>query len=404
MTTEYCLYNGIVILPEGLFPDLGIWVRNGTILHIGKPETFPDQLERIDAAGSYISPGFIDLHVHGGGGFDFMDGTLTAFQEIAATHARFGTTAMMPTTVSCSPEELQHLLFTYQQAVLVPSPGASFIGLHLEGPYLNPEQRGAQDIQFLRLPDPDEYEPLLQEPSPVRRWSFAPELTGSAAFLQALTRHQVLPALAHSDAYYDEVASAATNGMSLVTHLYSGMSGVRRKNARRYPGAIEAALLLRNLDVELIADGMHVPGPLLELAFRLKGAERIALITDAMRAAGTADTVSRLGSLAHGLDVIIEEGVAKLPDRSSFAGSIATADRLLKTMATQTEATLLQVIQMMSSTPARIAGIAKRKGSLEVGKDADIVLFDNDYRVKMTIVSGKRVYDSGAASATNSLG
>lgn len=395
---EYCLHNGIIILPEQLLSAAGIWIKDGRIVSIGKLSAIPADIKRMDAGGRYISPGFIDLHIHGGGGFDFMDGTAEAFQAIAAAHARFGTTAMMPTTVSCSPEELMHLVGVYEQVAAMPSPGASFLGLHLEGPYLSPVQRGAQDLQFLRHPDPKEYESLVKRSSFIRRWSFAPELPGSHAFISFLKAHDIIPALAHSDAYYEEVESAATEGMSLVTHLYSGLSGVRRKNARRYPGAIEAALLLNELDVELIADGMHVPGPLMEMALQLKGPEKIALITDAMRAAGTDASTSRLGSKAHGLDVIIEEGVAKLPDRSSFAGSIATTDRLLRTILSQTSATLQQAIRMLATTPARIAGVAHRKGLLAAGKDADIVVFDNDLTVWMTIVEGKIVYQSGTDS------
>jgi N-acetylglucosamine-6-phosphate deacetylase len=228
----------------------------------------------------------------------------------------------------------------------------------------------------------------------VRRWSAAPELKGALALGNCLKSRGVLAAVAHTDAIYEEVQAAYENGYSLITHLYSGMSGVTRRNAFRYAGVIESAYLIDGMDVELIADGIHLPGPLLRLAYKIKGPDRIALITDAMRGAGMPPGPSVLGNRSSGLPVIIEDGVAKLPDRSAFAGSVATADVLVRTMITLGGAPLEAAVRMMTRTPASIMGVGDRKGRLAAGMDADIVIFDEQIRVDRTIVRGKVLYEA----------
>jgi N-acetylglucosamine-6-phosphate deacetylase len=203
----------------------------------------------------------------------------------------------------------------------------------------------------------------------------------------------VLPALAHTDAIYEEAVEAFEHGYTLATHLYSAMSGVTRRNATRYAGVIEAAYLIDAMDVEIIADGIHLPEALLKLVYKIKGADSIALITDAMRAAGMPEGESILGSLHSGLKVIVEDGVAKLPDRSSFAGSVATADQLVRNMVNMADIPLKDAIHMITATPARILSISDKKGSLETGKDADIVIFDDNINIEMTIIKGRIVYN-----------
>ena len=346
----------------------------------------------IDAKGNFIAPGFIDIHVHGGAGYDFMDGTEKAFLEIAALHARYGTTAMLPTTLSSTKEEIIKTLEAYEAANKKNVNGAQFLGMHLEGPYFAMSQRGAQDPRFIRDPDPSEYGEILSRSSAVKRWSAAPELTGAIEFGRYMKSKGVLPAVAHTDAIYEDVVVAFENGYTLATHLYSAMSGVTRKNAFRYAGVIESAFILDEMDVEIIADGVHLPPPLLKLVYKIKGADRTALITDAMRAAGMPPGESILGSLTNGLKVIVEDGVAKLPDRTSFAGSVATADRLVRTMITKAEIPLTDAIKMMTSTPARILNVSDSKGSLTKGKDADVVIFDADVNIQMTIIKGRIVF------------
>jgi N-acetylglucosamine-6-phosphate deacetylase len=299
---------------------------------------------------------------------------------------------MLPTTLTAEKADLLQTLEIYKEANRKNFKGAQFLGIHLEGPYFAVTQRGAQDPRYIRNPDPAEYKDILSHSDDIKRWSAAPELKGSIEFAHYLKSKGILVALAHTDATYDEALIGFENGFSLATHFYSCMAGVTRKNALRYAGAIEAAYLIDEMDVEIIADGIHLPPPLLKLIVKVKGTDRIALITDSMRAAGMPPGESVLGSLRDGLKVIVEDGVAKLPDRSSFAGSVATTDRLVRTMITMADVSVLDAVRMATKTPANILGIQDRKGSLVPGKDADIVIFNDDIQIQMTIVNGKIIY------------
>lgn len=391
------IFNGRVLTPYRLIPGGTVVVSGGKIagIHDGNIEV-PGAVA-IDAKGQIISPGFIDIHVHGGGGYDFMDGTESAFLAIAALHAGYGTTAMVPTTLTSEKEDLLRTLDSYESADKKNTAGAQFLGMHLEGPYFAMNQRGAQDPRYIRAPDPDEYREIIAYSRNIKRWSAAPELAGALEFGRYLRSHGILPAVAHTDAIYEEVLAAFENGYTLATHLYSGMSGVTRRKAFRYAGVIESAFILDEMNVEVIADGVHLPAPLLKLIYKIKGAGHIALITDAMRAAGMPPGESVLGSLKNGLKVIVEDGVAKLPDRTSFAGSVATADRLVRTMTQMADIPLPEAVQMAAKTPAVIMGVADRKGSLAPGKDADIIIFDDDIRIQMTMVQGRVIYSKAQA-------
>jgi N-acetylglucosamine-6-phosphate deacetylase len=396
------IHNGRVLTPGGILAGGTVVVGGGKILEVaeGNMEVQGGEVGRavgeavvVDAGGRYVAPGFIDLHVHGGGGYDFMDGTVEAFVGVAALHARYGTTAMFPTTLTCPLEKLFQILDIYPAAARANDAGAQFLGFHLEGPYLAMLQRGAQDARYIRNPDRNEYMEILGRCADIRRWSAAPELEGALEFGRELRSRGIVGSFAHTDALYDETLEGFRNGFSLATHLYSCMNGVTRRGLHRYAGAVECAYLVPEIDVELIADGAHLPVPLLQLAYRIKGAERAVLVTDAMRAAGMAEGESVLGGLDGGLPVIVEDGVAKLPDRSAFAGSVATADRLIRTMIS-VGVPLAEAVQMMTATPARIIGVGSSKGSLEVGKDADIILFDADINVGLTMIGGRVVYEN----------
>jgi len=345
----------------------------------------------LDAQGKYISPGFIDIHIHGGGGHDFMDNTVEAFLGIAELHVKHGTTAMLPTTLSCEKADLLETLRIYEEANKLNEKGSQFIGIHIEGPYFAMNQRGAQDPRYIREPNPVEYKEILSSSKSIRRWSAAPELKGAIEFGKYMIAHDVLPAIAHTDAIYEDVVDAFNNGYTLATHFYSAMSGVTRRNAFRYAGVIESAYLIDDMDVEIIADGIHLPKPLLQLIYKIKGSQRTALITDAMRAAGMPPGESILGSKKDGTKVIVEDGVAKMPDRNSFAGSVTTFDRLVRTMVQIAGVPLIEAVRMASETPARIMKIEK-KGALKKGNDADVVIFDENVHIVTAIVNGKIVY------------
>ena len=386
------IINGKIITPYRIISGGCVCIENGKICEVSEKDVcFPDA-EIIDAQGNYISPGFIELHSHGAGGSDFMDGTVEAYLQIAKTHAQHGTTGLYPTTLASSNEELFKTFEIYRQAKTLNTEGAAFLGFHLEGPYFAISQKGAQDPKYIRNPHPDHYMAILQATDDIARWSAAPELEGSKEFAETLMSRNILPAIAHSDAIYEEMLPAFDWGFTHVTHLYSATSGVCRRNCFRYAGIIEASYLMDGVTVEIIADGVHLPQSLLQLIYKIKGPEKIALITDSMRAAGMPDGKSIIGSLANGQEVIVEDGVAKLPDRTAFAGSVATADRLVRTMLRLAGTPLPETIQMITSTPASIMGVDKTKGSLTKGKDADVVIFDENINIQMTIVGGKIIY------------
>lgn len=385
------IYNGRIITPGGILKNGNLLIDGKKILEVSEQNIQVENAQEIDAKGKFISPGFIDLHVHGGGGHDFMDNTVAAFLGVAKTHARYGTTALMPTTLSCEHADLMETLAVYEQASPLNIEGAQFIGLHIEGPYFAMEQKGAQDPRFIRPPDRAEYEQILAASKHIKRWSAAPELPGALDFGKYMVQQGVLPAIAHTGALYDDVIKALDAGYTHVTHFYSCMNGVVRNKGYRSGGLIEAAYLLDELTVEIIADGKHLPPELLKLVYKIKGVENTALITDAMRGAGMPEGPSILGGLKNGMHVIVEDQVAKLPDRSAFAGSVATADALVRNMITLADVPLFDSVRMMTEVPARILQLSDQKGSIQKGKDADIVLFNGDINVELTIVNGRIV-------------
>lgn len=394
MINRLIINNGKIVFPDKIEENKSIVCENGKIADIINPEelVLSDNDVVIDAQNKYVSSGFIDIHTHGGGGHDFMDGTVAAYLGAAETHAKHGTTALLPTTLTSTFNELINTFTIYKEAVHQNNKGSKFLGLHLEGPYFSFNQRGAQDPKYLRDPDPNEYNKILASSDDIVRWSLAPELPGSLEFGKALSDRNILASIAHSDAIYEEVLEAYQAGFSHVTHLYSAMSTVTRRNAFRYAGIVEAAYLIDDMTVEIIADGVHLPKSLLQFVYKFKGPDKTALCTDSMRGAGMPDGESILGSLDKGQKVIIEDGVAKLLDRTAFAGSVATTDRLVRTMVNIAEVPLVEAIRMMTLTPARIMRIDQQKGSIEKGKDADFVIFDDNINVSHTILEGNVIF------------
>jgi N-acetylglucosamine-6-phosphate deacetylase len=258
----------------------------------------------------------------------------------------------------------------------------------LEGPYFNKAQAGAQDPQYIKNPDPAEYRHVVEYgKGAIVRWSIAPELDGALEMGDYLAGQGILPSIAHSDADYAEVCAARDHHYTLITHLYSGMSTIVRKRGYRHLGVVESAYLLDDMGVEIIADGHHLPPELLRLIVKCKSMDRITLVTDSMRAAGLPDGDSIIGSRKNGQKVIVEGGVAKLMDRTAFAGSVATADRLIRVMVQQAGVDIVDAVRMMTVNPARILG-TKCKGSLAVRNDCDLVIFDDGIEVKAVITGG----------------
>lgn len=386
------IINGTIITGGESFIG-NVVLKNGVIDYVGtEAPQVSDDVRVIDAKGLYVSPGFIDMHTHGAGGADFMDGTVDAYLTAARMHAVHGTTLLYPTTLTSTNEALFASFETYRKAEEMNMDGARFGGMHLEGPYFSPVYAGAQDPRYLRNPRPEEYLEILDRCPALARWSFAPELEGAEEFAAELKKRGIVASIGHTNATFQECDAAYKSGADLMTHFYSCMSTVSRRNAFRYAGTIEYGYIQDGMNLEIIADGIHVPQDLLHLLLKIKGVERLALVTDSMRAAGMPEGPSILGPLSDGQEVIVEDGVAKLMDKSAFAGSVATADRLVRTMVQIAGCSITDAVRMITENPARIMGISDRKGSLKAGMDADLVIFDENINVRNTIIEGKIVY------------
>lgn len=375
--------NAQILTPHG-------WVENGTISFCdGRITSIKEggidvsDKNVTDAKGAYIIPGGIDLHVHGGGGHDFMECSEDAFRIAAKTHLRHGTTAIYPTLGAASHEGMMQAIEITER--LMAEPNSTIMGLHFEGPYLNPKMAGGQIPEYICNPLVEQYTEMLNSTDCIKRWDAAPELEGSMEFAQYAASKGVMVAIAHTTADYNTLQEAYNAGFTHATHFYNAMTGVHKRREFKYEGTIEGVYLIDEMSVELIADGIHVPPAILRLVHKIKGAERICLVTDAMACTG-GDTDKVFDER-----VIIEDGVCKLADRSALAGSIATMDRLIRTMVQKAEIPLAEAVRMTSETPARIMGIYDRKGSLAVGKDADIVMMDDSLTVRGVWSMGQQV-------------
>ena len=388
------IING-TILTGGKAMIGNIVLKDGKIDYVGtqNPEVEEDA-QVIDAKGLYVAPGFIDLHTHGAGGADFMDGTVEAYLTAARAHAIHGTTLLYPTTLTSTNEALYGSFETYNKAEELNVDGARFGGMHLEGPYFNPSYAGAQDPRYLRCPRPEEYCEILDKCPKLARWSFAPELEGSEEFAAELKRRGIVASIGHTNATFHECNTAYEAGATLMTHFFSCMSTILKRNSRKFAGTVEYGYYQDGIYVEIIADGHHVPENLLRMIVKIKGDEKVVLVTDSMRAAGMPEGPSILGGLESGQPVIVEEGVAKLADRSAFAGSVATADLLIRTMVQLADCSMSNAVRMLTENPARVMGISDRKGSLKKGLDADVVIFDENVKILKTIIDGKIIYEN----------
>jgi N-acetylglucosamine-6-phosphate deacetylase len=378
------LYNGHILTPQGWINGGSILMEDGRIVEIKNSATLEAKAqEQVNVFGMHIVPGGIELHCHGGGGCDFMEGTPEAFKTATAAHMKHGTTAMFATLSSATLPMIEKACETCSE--LMKEPDSPIMGLHLEGPYFNPRKAGAQMPALIRNPNIAEYHHVVEDYDAVKRWSAAPELPGAIEMGRYLVDKGILPAIGHTDAEYPDVKAAYEAGYRHATHFYNGMPGFHNVREFKHAGTVEAVYLMENMTVEMIADGIHVPPSILKLVHRIKGVERTALITDAL--AMTASDSDK----AFDPRVIIEDGVCKLSDRSALAGSIATMDRLIRTAVQLAEIPLHDACRMVSETPARIMGIYDRKGSLHRGKDADIMVIDNELNVHAIYAMGKRV-------------
>lgn len=381
MTTR--IKSSRIITPNGYFSG-SVYFDEEQILHI-TPNALPCDWE-CDFGDCIVSPGFIDMHVHGGNSADFCSAPLQGIASAADFHLRHGTTTIVPTITSVSFDSMHHALENIRICKDNKQSLSNIAGVHLEGPYFSPRQCGAQNPDKLSAPDPKEYGALLDAFADlILRWSYAPEVDTDLSFLQALRERNVVASMGHTDAIYDDCIRAYEKGCRLVTHLYSCTSTVTRLDGYRRLGVLETAFLLDDMDVEIIADGKHLPPELIRLICKIKGYDRVSLVTDAMQVAGTSATESEIGGVA----CIIEDGVAKLPDRSAFAGSVATADRLLRVCVQDVGIPVLEAVKMLTANPARILNL--NAGRIQVGSRPDFVVLDDDMQIQSVFASGSPV-------------
>ncbi|WP_455672420.1 N-acetylglucosamine-6-phosphate deacetylase [Phocaeicola sp.] len=377
------IINARILTPQGWLKDGSVLMRDNKILEVTNCDLAVIGAELIDAKGMYVVPGGVDIHVHGGGGGDFMEGTEEAFRTAIAAHMKHGTTSIFPTLSSSTVPMIEAAAETCTK--LMAEPNSPVLGLHLEGHYLNMAMAGGQMPENIKDPDPNEYIPIVEKWDCIKRWDAAPELPGAMQFGKYITGKGIVASVAHTQAEYEDIRSAWESGYTLATHFYNAMPGFHKRREYKYEGTVESIYLIDDMDVEVVADGIHVPPTILRLIYKIKGVEHACVITDALACAASDSTV------AFDPRVIIEDGVCKLADRSALAGSVATMDRLIRTLVQKAEIPLEDAIRMASETPAKLMGVYDRKGSLQKGKDADILILDQDLNIRAVWAMGKLV-------------
>lgn len=370
-------------------------VRDGKIAGIDSRAEFPEGAQVVDAKGLYLAPGFIDMHVHGGGGAGVMSCDPDEIVRMCEAHAKYGTTSIVPTTLAAPIPVLEKAVDAVREAQ-PKCKACHILGIHLEGPFLSKSQRGAQNEKNILVASEHSYLGLLDRWDGIKIMGAAPEVDGCLPLGRELQKRNILASIAHSDATYDQAVQAISYGYSDVTHLYSGCSSVIRVNGYRVAGVVEAGLLRDELSVQVIADLKHLPPALLMLIYKCKGADRISLITDGLEYAASDLKEGTVYTQKNGVQTVYEDGVMKLMDRQAFAGSVATSNRLVRNMFRHAEVPLLDAVKMATTTPARRLNVADRKGLIAEGYDADLVLFDENIDVRLCMVSGKILFRRAA--------
>lgn len=375
------IINGQILTPQGWLNDGSVLISDGKILEITNSDLAVIGAKVIDAKGMYIVPGFVAMHVHGGGGYDFKQATAEAFEAATKAHLNHGATTIFPTISSSS-------FATLKQAVSVcetkmKEKGSTILGLHIEGPYLNPKMAGnlfAEDIKGI---DKAEYTELIESTDCIKRWDISPELEGAHEFAQYTRSKGIMTAITHTEAEYGDIKAAYAAGFTHAAHFYNAMPGFHKRREYKYEGTVESVYLMDNMTVEVIADGRHLPSTIIRLVYKIKGVERTCLVTDALAYAACENP---------NVDprFVIEDGVCKLADHSSLAGSLATMDKLVQTVV-KAGIPFSDAVRMASETPAKLIGVDDRKGSLQKGKDADILIFDRNLNLRAVWSMGNLV-------------
>jgi N-acetylglucosamine-6-phosphate deacetylase len=376
--------NGRLIFPGGIRDDLELVADEGKITAIGE-QSRARVKDVVDLAGSYLAPGFIDLHVHGAVGRDTMEASGEAFRSICDFHATGGTTSLLLTTATAPMDKLVEVLNAVRDCR---SSNDAIAGVHVEGPFISKAKCGAQRVEFIREPSPAAVQQLLEHADVIKRVTIAPELPGALEAIKDFQEHGISVSGGHSDAWDEDAQGGFNRGMRSVTHTFNCMSSARRRGIYRVGGLLEFALSEPPISCELIADSHHVSTTLMKMLYRAKGAAGICLVTDATAGAGLPDG-SRFSH--SGKDCVVEGGVCLLADRSALAGSASRMIDLVRTMARDVDIPLHETIAMATATPAHAIGL-ETKGRLSVGADADFVVLSRDLEVVRTFVRGEEIW------------
>lgn len=370
------IINGRFILPQEIIEGQAL-TFDKMLEGFSDPDQLPAHTQIIDAGGAYVAPGFLNLHIHGCGGCDAMDGTREALTTMSRLQASTGVTGFLPTTMTCSQEAIGKALSAIREA-RGHEPGADILGANLEGPFISETYKGAQKACHIRKARWDFIEPYADI---LKILTLAPETLTDMEFIPRCCSHRIIVSLGHSDATFEEASRAIAAGASHITHLYNAMSPLHH----RRPGLVGAALT-QPVTCELIADGIHIHPAALCLAVRAKGLDKIVLITDSMRACLLGEGESELG----GQKVFVKDGRATLAD-GTLAGSILTMEKAVQNIWKFAHLTLPQAVQLATLNPARELGLMDR-GTLEPGKRADFTMFDDDFHILQTYKKGTCIF------------
>lgn len=387
------LVHGKAVLESEITESIYISIENGKIKELGPINAIPSHLKNVDTieipVGQTVVPGFIDVHIHGAAGADTMDATTEALTTMAQALPAEGTTSFLATTITQKHENIEKALRNASDYQISHNEAgkAEVIGVHLEGPFINVKRAGAQPKEYIINPDIKLFKQWQElAGGSIKLVTVAPELENGTDFIQYLHENGVIASIGHSDAIYEEMAKAVEAGARQVTHLFNGMRGLHH----REPGVAGSALLFKELMVELIADGIHVRPEVMKLVINAKGSDGMILITDAMRAKCLKNGIYDLG----GQDVSVSEGKALLAD-GTLAGSILKMNDSVKNTIEAADISLIQAVEMASGNPARQLNVYDRKGSITVGKDADLTILTDDYQVDLTICRGEIAFNRG---------
>lgn len=395
---RFALVNGRLVLPDQVLEGCALVVRDGLIEALAAPDDLGTEVLRVDVVGRLVTPGLIDLHTHGALGHTFNQPDAAAWGAIVAENARRGVTGLLATLVTAPLADLTACLDFCRQWMAVPGPGARVLGAHVEGPYLSPAQKGAQDPRYMRPPGDGTAGMWAAYRDVLRIMALAPELPGALELVANLSAAGIIPAAGHSNARDTQVAAAIAAGLRHITHVWSGQSVTVREGPWRRPGLLEASLAFDGLTVEMICDNRHLPATLMRLACKAIGPDRLCAVSDASGGAGLPEGARfRMGPMEYE----VSGGAGMMLDGSGLAGSTTLLNEMLPVLTGVVGLPLPQAVRMVTLNPARVLGLDGRQGSIVPGKVADLAAFNDDFTVWRTMIGGRRAYAQDLPSAVS---